>query len=152
MPNTPEFMQGVQRYENDTLYAFWEEIVGRLLGKPTHLLSFDDVRECLRLWQELDRGLQDIPMERIVGSVGRPNDFTGSFRPKNAVNRERWSRIFAETIGDLGLPPVEVYQVGDEYYVRDGNHRVSVARSMGFETIQAYVTEVTGLEAQSNED
>ncbi len=151
MPNTADLMQGVQRYESATMYAFWEEVIGRLRGKPSQLLSFDEVRECLRLWKEMERGLHDIPIEQIVGSVGRPNDFTGSFRPKTAINRERWSRIFAETVGDMGLPPIEVYQVGDVYYVRDGNHRVSVARTMGFDTIQAYVTEVTGIEAASND-
>ena len=151
MSNPIDLMQGVRQYETAAMYAFWEEVIGRLRGKPAQLLSFDEVRECLRLWKELDRGLHDIPMEQIVGSVGRPNDFTGSFRPKNAVSRERWTRIFAETIGEMGLPPIEVYKVGDVYYVRDGNHRVSVARSMGFDTIQAYVTEVTGIEAASND-
>jgi hypothetical protein len=148
MPREMDLVNGAQRYESATLRAFWEEVIARLRGKPARLLSFEEVRECLRLWREMDRGLQDIPVNQIVGSVGRPNDFTGSFLPKPAVDRDRWSRIFAETVGDLGLPPIEVYQVGDEYYVRDGNHRVSVARDMGFKTIEARVTEVTGIGPQ----
>jgi hypothetical protein len=151
MPKEKDLVNGAQRYESATLRAFWEEIVGWLLHKETGLLNFNDVRECLRLWQERDHGLQDIPVNRIVGSVGRPNDFTGKFRPKSAVDRDRWSRVFAETVGDAGLPPIEVYQVGDNYYVRDGNHRVSVARDMGFKTIEARVTEVMGIEPAPNE-
>jgi hypothetical protein len=135
-------IQGVQRYEGATLRAFWQEVFGHLRGKPARLLSFEDVRARLRLREESYRGLQDIPVDKIVGSVGRYKDFTSSFLPTNAVSRDRWSRIYAETVGAIGLPPIEVYQVGEVYFVRDGNHRVSVARELGYDTIQAYVTEV----------
>jgi hypothetical protein len=146
MQKVADFLNGAQRFDGAATRAFWEIMIGRLRGKPAELLSFDDVRECLRLWQELDRGLQNISINKIVGSVGRFQDFTSSFLPKSTVNRERWSRVFAETAGEMGLPPIEVYQVGDEYFVRDGNHRVSVAHDMGFKTIEAYVTQVTSID------
>lgn len=142
MPRSVDIYNGVQRYESATVRAMMQEWVGRLRRKSVQLRSFEEVRAGLTVLQELDRGLQDIPVFQIVGSVGRHKDFTGNFLPTSAVSKERWSRIFAETVGETGLPPVEVYQVGDEYYVRDGHHRISVARDMGFKTIQAYVTEV----------
>lgn len=117
-------------------------MIGHLRGKPAQLLSFDEVRARLRLREESYKGLQNIPVADIVGSVGRYQDFTGSFLPKSAVNKDRWSRIYAETVGEMGLPPIEVYRVSAVYFVRDGNHRVSVARALHYKTIQAYVTEV----------
>ncbi len=142
MNNAMDIVRGVQEYESAAVRAFWQEIIGHLRGKPAQLLSFEDVRTRLRLREELYRGLHDIPLTSIVGSVGRYTDFTGTFLPKSAINKERWSRIYAEAEGNMGLPPIEVYQVGEVYFVRDGNHRVSVALAMGQKTIQAYVTEV----------
>ncbi|MEP6987186.1 MAG: transcriptional regulator, partial [Chloroflexota bacterium] len=142
MNKAMDMFKGVQEYENATVRAFWQEIIGHLRGKPAQLLSFEDVRTRLRLREELYRGLQDIPLESIVGSVGRYTDFTSTFLPKSVINRDRWTRIYAEAEGNTGLPPIEVYQVGEVYFVRDGNHRVSVALAMGQKTIEAYVTEV----------
>lgn len=142
MTNSSDFVYGVQEFESATMRAFWQEMIGHLRGKPVQLLSFDDVRSRLRLREESYKGLHNIPLDAIVGSVGRYKDFTGSFLPKSAVNSERWSRIYAEMVGEIGLPPIEVYRVSEVYFVRDGNHRVSVARALKFKTIQAYVTEV----------
>ncbi len=137
-----DIYQGAQRYESATQQAFWQKVFSHLRGKPAQLLSFEDVRARLRLREESYKGLQDISVDAIVGSVGRYKDFTSSFLPTSAVNKERWSRVYAETMGAMGLPPIEVYRVGEVYFVRDGNHRVSVARELGYDTIQAYVTEL----------
>ncbi|MBZ0285111.1 MAG: hypothetical protein K8L97_30540 [Anaerolineae bacterium] len=142
MSREMDILMGVQRFENATVRAMMQEMIGRLRGKSTQLQSFDEMREKFAAWQEIGRGLQDIPLNRIVGSVGRHQDFTRSFLPKSAISKERWSHIFAEVVGELGLPPVEVYDLCGDYYVRDGHHRVSVARELGFKTVQAYVTEV----------
>jgi hypothetical protein len=77
-----------------------------------------------------------------VGSVGRYDDFTRSFLPRRDSDAGRWARVKAATLDLTGLPPIEVYQIGQAYFVLDGNHRVSVARQLGAPTIQAYVTEV----------
>ncbi|MEZ4671065.1 MAG: hypothetical protein R3E39_24435 [Anaerolineae bacterium] len=135
-------ISGIQRYENATNRAFWQEMFAHMRGKPAQLLSFETVKARLRLHEESYKGLQDIPLKNIVGSVGRYQDFTRTFLPRNVVSKDRWSRIYAETLDGMGLPPIEVYQLGDVYFVRDGNHRVSVARELGQKTIQAYVTAV----------
>lgn len=115
--------------------------MARLTGEPTELLCYDDVRQKLRATQEISRGLQDIPIDAIVGSVGRCTDFTRSFLPRQN-DKGRWTRVEMAMTGMTGLPPIEVYQIGEAYFVRDGNHRVSVARQLGATHIQAYVTEV----------
>ncbi len=137
-----ELIMAMQRYESASNRAFWQELFAKLRGQSAHLLSFEEARAALNAWNEVDIGLVDVPVERIVGSVGRHKDFTPTFLPRNSVNRDRWSRVLVKMVGDLGLPPVEVYELNGDYFVRDGNHRVSVARALGCTTIQAYVTAV----------
>lgn len=123
-----------------------QEILARLTGKSNELLSYDEVAKKLRLNVRAERGVLDIPLDSIVGSVGRYTDFTRSFLPLMSSNqeRERWARVKAaiDDPSGAGWPPIEVYKVGEVYFVLDGNHRVSVARQEGFSTIQAHVVEV----------
>ncbi len=111
-----------------------------LSRQPVHLLSFEEVQEKLRLNQNAYRGLQQVPLDQIVGSVGRYNDFTRTFLPLMENDSWRWRRV-AELQTETGLPPIELYKVGDAYFVKDGNHRVSVARQFNMRTIEAYVWE-----------
>lgn len=136
------FAEGINKFQSARMGAFWEEVVALMRGKPAELMSFEDIRSRLRLNEESYKGLQNIDVEKIVGSVGRYRDFTSSFLPKSSKMQERWSRIYAQANGMAGLPPIEVYQVGDVYFVRDGNHRVSVARQIDAKTIEAHVTEL----------
>jgi hypothetical protein len=146
MPDDDSFRQsyteGLNLYNNARRRAFWQEVIGLLRGKPAELLSFDDIKTRLRLREESYKGLQDVPLDRIVGSVGRYRDFTSSFLPRKSTSAERWSRVYASVNSLEGVPPVELYKVDDVYFVRDGNHRVSVARQIGARTIQAHVTEL----------
>lgn len=120
--------------------AVMRDLIGRLTGQTSDLLSFEDVRQKLHIGFGSKRELRDIPIDAIVGSVGRYSDFTRDFLPRNQSARERWMGVkhAVESMG--GVPPIEVYQVGDAYFVLDGNHRVSVARQQGASHIQAYVT------------
>jgi nucleotide-binding universal stress UspA family protein len=118
------------------------DLIGRLTGRSIDLLAFEDVRRKLRARVGPRRQLRDIPLDAIVGSVGRASDFTRDFLPRNESDEQRWARVKA-AVGSLeGLPPIEVYQIGEVYFVLDGNHRASVAREDGATHIQAYVTEV----------
>jgi nucleotide-binding universal stress UspA family protein len=119
-----------------------KELLSRLKGESNQLLSYDEVRQKFQLQGGTERGIRDVPLDAIVGSVGRYTDFTKDFLPRGRVQVERWARVRMAASGLIGLPPIEVYQIGDVYFVQDGNHRVSVAREMGANYIQAYVTEV----------
>ncbi len=136
------YAEGINVFQGARRRAFWQEVLGLLRGKPAELLSFDDIKTRLRLREESYKGLQDVPLERIVGSVGRYRDFTSSFLPKGSTSQDRWSRVYAQVHSMEGVPPIELYKVDDVYFVRDGNHRVSVARQLGAKTIQAHVTEL----------
>ncbi len=138
--NDMNYMEGISAFQNARMRAFWDEMRSLIRGKSAELLSFEDIRTRLRLREEYYQGLQDVPLEKIVGSVGRYREFTSRFLPKKSIGQERWSRVYAQATGMMGLPPIELYKVGDLYFVRDGNHRVSVARQLGAKTIQAHVT------------
>lgn len=132
----------VQDFRAARRKAALQDIVARLTGKPGDLLSYDEVVHLLKTETTARRGLQEIPLDAIVGSVGRYTDFTRTFLPRRDVDQERWTQIRLRALYQGGLPPIEVYKIGDAYFVLDGNRRVSVARQLGAETIQAYVTEI----------
>lgn len=80
-----------------------------------------------------------VPLDQIVGSEGRSDDFDADFNPLQTHTRERWIGIAAALRMGLGLPPVELVQAGDGYYVRDGHHRISVAKALGQLEIEARI-------------
>lgn len=122
--------------------AFVRDILAELSGRPDDLLSFDEVREQLHLSEpSADVRSEEIPLDKIVGSVGRYRDFNRAFLPRAPIDPERWTRI-ERLHGRVDLPPIDVFLVGDVYFVRDGNHRVSVARALRHKTIRARVIEV----------
>lgn len=103
---------------------------------------FDEVRSRLKLARGVDRGLEDVPLER--GSAARWTDLRvhDAFLPRRESLRERWEDVATLAEGHRGFPPVQLYRVGDVYFVVDGHHRVSVARSLGAESIEARITRV----------
>lgn len=105
-------------------------------------MSFDEVVEALGRRAENYLGSKVIPLDAIVGSVDKVRDFDRRFRPTSAINRQRWERLArASRTGEV-IPPIDVYQIGDYYFVRDGHHRVSVARSLRIDLIEARVTAI----------
>ncbi len=116
--------------------------MARVTGRPVELLAYEEIARQLHVTGQSDRGLQEVPLEAIVGSVGRYADFTRTFLPRRDENVQRWARVKSAAASVNELPPIEVYQVGQIYFVLDGNHRVSIARQQGLDTIYAYVTEV----------
>lgn len=116
-----------------------ESVVSRLTGSSNELLCYDEVRTRLQVTESAERKLTEIPLDAIVGSVSRHSDFTRSLLPLKKNDMERWARVKSMTEEPSGLPPIEVYQVGEVYFIIDGHHRASVAREMGATHIEAYV-------------
>ena len=141
--NQVNFHSAVQDFNEAHLKASLQEALARLTGKPNELLSYEEVAQKLKLRARSDRGIREIPVKAIVGSVGRYSDFTRTFLPRRLEDQERWARVKAAMDDPAGgLDPIEVYKVGEAYFVLDGNHRVSIARQGGFEFIEAHVIEV----------
>ncbi len=131
----------VQDFQAARQRAAIQEVLARITGRPNELLSYEEVAEKLKLRIRSERGIQHIPIDAIVGSVGRYTDFTRTFLPRRAGDKDRWAGVRMAFL-EAGAPPIEVYKVGDVYFVIDGNHRVSIARQEGAKTIEAHVIEV----------
>jgi len=106
------------------------------------ILPFEEVIEALGVVGREDHGLQIVPLDAIVGTVDRAADFDRGFRPTSPRLRSRWERIAAAQRRGESLPPISLYRVGDLFFVRDGHHRTSVAKSLGRQDIDAYVVEI----------
>ncbi|TVQ29030.1 MAG: transcriptional regulator [Spirochaetaceae bacterium] len=115
------------------------KLMSMLNPAQQEMLSLREVRETLRPRGEAYRGLQVVDISRIVGSEGRYADFTRQFLPRHEHLRHRWTRVDEARLTDINLPPIRLYEIGGVYFVRDGNHRVSVARAQGGEKIDAEV-------------
>jgi hypothetical protein len=122
--------------------AFFNSVLARLAGRPNRLLSFEAVKDKLGLRGSAYRGLRAVPVKAIIGSVDRYRDFDRAFLPAQTFTADRWKSINRAFYSDTELPPVKLYQIGDVYFVLDGNHRVSVAREHDIEFIDAEVIEV----------
>jgi hypothetical protein len=106
------------------------------------MLTFDEVVEALGRVGERDLGMQSIAIDSIVGTVNRAADFDREFRPTSSRARTRFERIAEAQRRGVSMPPIDVYRLGDMHFVRDGHHRVAVARAQSRETIDAHVIEV----------
>jgi hypothetical protein len=118
-------------------------LVARIRREHTsnRLLSFDNVRRELVANNRLQRGRRVVAVDEIIGSVGRWRDFDRSFLPARASVGHKWKRIDRAFQRGEDLPPVELYEIGDAYFVVDGHHRVSVARYHDVPTVEASVAE-----------
>lgn len=120
--------------------AVFARLVAWVRRGCSSLSAFDDVRRELGAENRRYVGPRTVEVCRVIGSVGRWKEFDRGFMPARA-SEERWKRVDLAYQEGVDLPPVVLYKVGDDYYVHDGNHRVSVARYEGVEMIDAEVTE-----------
>lgn len=121
--------------------ASFRQLLAFLTGRRNDLLSFDQVREKLRLGGPIYRGVQTVRVDHVVGSVNRYRDFDRAFLPRQDFTASRWQRVNRAWYEDVSLPPVLLYKVGEVYFVLDGHHRVSVAREQGQAFVDAEVRE-----------
>lgn len=135
----PGYSQAVGDFRRARRRAALRSVFARWAGNSPRLLSYEDVRRKLKARETAKIELKEIPLDAIVGSVGRYDDFTRGFLPRRDSSEGRWAGVKVAVTGLGGLPPIEVYQIGDAYFVLDGNHRVSVARDVGASQIEAYV-------------
>ena len=128
-------------FERARTKAFFNEFFSHFSRRPNDLISFYEVRKRFKPEGESYRGMQEVPVRQIIGSFDRFRDFDREFLPKGTHSRGRWMNVDRAYHTDVRLPPVQLYKVGDIYFVKDGNHRISVARERGVEYIDAEVIE-----------
>lgn len=129
-------------FSNAYQKRFWRSIFTWLQNKNNELLPYEEVLKHIPMRGQNYIGVKQIETDKIIGSVSRYHDFDRAFLPKQTHTRSRWESIDRAHFKQIILPPIEVYKIGDAYFIKDGNHRVSVAREKGQAFIDAYVTEV----------
>ncbi|MFQ5401520.1 MAG: hypothetical protein ACE5E7_18220 [Anaerolineae bacterium] len=139
MDETPHARgEALRHFQRARRRAVRDQLAGRMTGKDTRMLPFETIRSELRKQNPMYRGVQEIPTDQIVGSVGRYREFTRKFLPLNDSLQERWVNVDS-LASTKGWPPIAAYEIGGAYFVRDGNHRVSVARELNIPSIEAHV-------------
>ncbi len=128
-------------FERARQKAVLHDLFAAVNRQPNDLLPFHEIRKRLSPEGESYRGLQTVPIRQIIGSMDRYQDFDRTFLPRKKNTRGRWTNVDRAFYEDVRLPPIQLYKVGDIYFVKDGNHRVSVARERGVEYIDAEVIE-----------
>ncbi len=131
--------QAEEDFEKARHSALFNEIAHFLTQDNTELISFREIKQLLKPQGEVYVGMKVVPVKLIVGSEGRYQDFDNRFFPRAAHLKNRWENVDKAHLQDIILPSVSLYELGGVYFVRDGNHRVSVAKSKGIEFIDAEV-------------
>jgi len=140
-----EYSRALEDFRRARGKARLQHVWAAVTGESLDLLRFDEITTKMHTLGQSSKGLHNIPLDAIVGSVNRYQDFDRNFLPLRDSDEERWAKVKAAMTspGSSGLPPINVYKIGDAYFVLDGNHRVSIARQMEMKVIEAYVTEIT---------
>ncbi len=132
-------MSSQENFSKARKKAMFSRILNILRPSKFDLLSLEEVKKLLSPKIESYKGLETVEIDLIVGSEGRYQDFNKTFLPRHEHLKNRWTNIDKLHLQNINLPPVQLYEVGGVYFVRDGNHRVSVARTQGIEMIDAEV-------------
>ena len=128
-------------FERARQHGFFADLRALFAGRSRNLIPYHEVRQRLSPEGESYRGVQTVPLSQIVGSMDRFQDFNREFFPRQGFTAGRWQNVDRAYYQDVQLPPIQLYKVGEVYFVKDGNHRVSVARERGQEYIDAEVIE-----------
>lgn len=111
-----------------------------ITGQQSQLLNLTEVQKAVEVKARTHGGLKLVPIEKIRGSLNRCKDFDSEFRPLQEYTQERWINIAVAHSRDESLPPVDLVELDNTYFVTDGHHRISVAKMMGQREIEAEVT------------
>jgi hypothetical protein len=139
------FTEAVRANQAQKLYTgiLSRNKVGRLRnflkGQSPELSNLSSVVKSICISNRHYQGIKSVEINKIRGSEGRTKDFDISFRPLLKNQQSRWQSVASARLADIPLPPIELVQVGDTYFVRDGHHRISVARALGEEYIEAVI-------------
>lgn len=105
--------------------------------------SFDVAQAREKAYESVDRGVREVPLHAIKGSVGRYQDFDVHFRMNdNVAGGDRYTSVYQAMAAGKNLGSVALYQIKDDFFVLDGHHRINAARELGREIVQAKIVEL----------
>jgi hypothetical protein len=132
--------EAVILYERAHQHSGWRRIGARLLGRSSRLLDLNEIVAGNTISARHYLGPQTVPIRQIRGTEGQRDTFDDVFHPLTTRTRGRWVSIASAWLQGASMPPIDLIRLGDVYFVRDGHHRVSVARALGQQEIDAFVT------------
>jgi hypothetical protein len=130
--------EGRRIWERSCTFGRLRHLWGLLTGRSQRLYDLNGLgaASC----EQHYRGLRTVPLASIIGSEGRCRDFDAGFNPRQSATLERWLSVYSAIYQGIGLPPVTLIEIRGKYFVRDGHHRISVARRLGKVDVDAEVT------------
>lgn len=131
--------EAARLFMNERRKALWDRLLARIGGRNLRLLDLNQVRRQTGERSRSYLGSQAVPIDRIRGSENRCDDFDSNLRPLGKHTRQRWLNIAVARLDGTSLPPVELIHLDGFYFIRDGHHRVSVARALGERFVDAIV-------------
>ncbi|MHB1294237.1 MAG: universal stress protein [Anaerolineae bacterium] len=138
----PYVRRAAEDYNRAKRAASMRRLWSSVTGQNISLIAFEDLKKTVGLVSQHYRGVQPVPLDKIIGSLNRSEDFDRAFMPTQYHSRKKWVSVDSAHLEGITLPPVSLYRVGDAYFVVDGHHRVSVARQQGQTFVDAEVVEV----------
>ncbi len=134
-----QYNAALNRFRGTLLQGNFFRLGRKLLRRQPFLYDLNAIKSNLHVHGSSYAGIKVVPIHSIIGSEGRIADFDNGFHPINETTRERWMNIAIAHIARLPLPPIQLIEVGDVYFIRDGHHRVSVAHAFGQSAMDAEV-------------
>lgn len=144
IPTHPRYHQiAHHEYTRALRDAFWQGVRTRVQRLDNKLIPYNEARREIRSGVHHCQGMAEVEIDSIVGSSGRFRDFDVTYLPVRRADDDRWVNVAQAHFEGITLPPVKLYKIDGNYYVEDGNHRVSVARVLGHTAIHAKVVEIS---------
>lgn len=137
-----QWVRVARNFENALNSHQWRKFWDRILFRSNDLKNLDEAMQDRRLIERSDLGTSVVPLNGIIGSMGRQQDFDRRFMPRSEHLKDRWQSVDLAYCSGVTLPMIELLKVDEEYYVVDGHHRISVARYHGQQYIEAHVIEI----------
>ncbi len=129
----------LSKFKSSLLLGKISRLKNRIVHDPSWLYDLNVLKADLCPRGSFYAGIQVVPISSIIGTEGKTGDFDMGFHPLKEESRERWVSMAMAYLSCLPLPPVQLIQVGDAYFVRDGHHRISVSHAFGQTSIDAEV-------------
>ena len=136
---TQQYNTALNRFRTTLLQGNFFRLERKLLHRQSFLYDLNTIKANLHVRGSSYAGIKVVRIDSIIGSEGRIADFDNGFHPMSETTRERWMNIAIAHIARLPLPPIQLTEIGDAYFIRDGHHRVSVAHAFGQSAMDAEV-------------
>ncbi len=134
-----QYNTALNQFKSTWIKGLVFRLFARLLRRRTCLHDLNEIKSGLNLHGSHYAGVKVVHIDSIIGTEGKASDFDMGFHPVNEASRQRWVNMAMVYVCCFSLPPVQLTQIGDAYFVRDGHHRISVARAFGQDSIDAEV-------------